>query len=175
MGKYALELKHGEEAEETFAELAELNGYYIEESTNYSNIVEHIDFYLASKRGLDDFSVDVKARKKSRRNNTWYDDQMVWVEFHNVAGKKGWLYGEADKIAFEREKDFVIVDRVALTKFCEKAVAPIFVKNVNEALYKIYRRKTRKDVISMVLMTDIVDDIENIIYWNKVVDNKNKV
>jgi hypothetical protein len=175
MGKYALELKHGEEAEETFAELAELNGYYIEESTNYSNIVEHIDFYLASKRGLDDFSVDVKARKKSRRNNTWYDDQMVWVEFHNVAGKKGWLYGEADKIAFERKNDFVIVDRVALTKFCEKAVAPIFVKNVNEALYKIYRRKTRKDVISMVLMTDIVDDIENIIYWNKVVDNKNKV
>ena len=110
MGKYALELKHGEEAEETFAELAELNGYYIEESTNYSNIVEHIDFYLASKRGLDDFSVDVKARKKSRRNNTWYDDQMVWVEFHNVAGKKGWLYGEADKIAFERKNDFVIVD-----------------------------------------------------------------
>jgi len=54
-------------------------------------------------------------------------------------------------------------------------VAPIFVKNVNEALYKIYRRKTRKDVISMVLMTDIVDDIENIIYWNKVVDTKKKV
>tara|TARA_R100000988_G_C4003496_1_gene170775 strand:+ start:594 stop:1121 length:528 start_codon:yes stop_codon:yes gene_type:complete len=175
MGKYALELKHGEEAEETFAELAELNGYHIEESTNYSNIVEHIDFYLVSKRGLDDFSVDVKARKKSRRNNTWYDDQMVWVEFHNVAGKKGWLYGEADKIAFERKNDFVIVDRMDLTKFCEKAVAPIFVKSVNEALYKIYRRKTRKDVISMVLMTDIVDDIENIIYWNKVVDNKNKV
>jgi len=127
MGKYALELKHGEEAEETFAELAELNGYIVEESTNYSNIVEHIDFYLVSKRGLADFSVDVKARKKSRRNDTWYDDQMVWIEFHNVAGKKGWLYGEADKIAFERNNDFVIVPREALAKLCEKIVIPRFV------------------------------------------------
>ena len=46
MGKYSLELKHGQEAEETFAELAELNGYIVEESTSYSNIVEHIDFNL---------------------------------------------------------------------------------------------------------------------------------
>ena len=29
MGKYALELKHGQE-EETFVELAELNGYIVE-------------------------------------------------------------------------------------------------------------------------------------------------
>ena len=85
------------------------------------------------------------------------------------------MYGEADKIAFERENDFVIVDRKDLTKFCERAVAPIFVKSPAESLYKIYRRKTRKDVISKVLMIDIVDEIENIIYWNKVVDNKNKV
>ena len=138
-------------------------------------MAEHIDFYLKSMSGLYDFSVDVKSRKKSERSSDWYEDQAVWIEFHNVRGLDGWLYGEADKIAFEREKDFVIVDRVELTKFCEKAVAPIFVKNVNEALYKIYRRKTRKDVISKVLMTDIVDDIENIIYWNKVVDTKKKV
>ena len=175
MGKYTLELKHGQEAEETFAELAELNGYIVEEATSYSNIVEHIDFNLTSRQGISDFSVDVKARKKSRRGDTWYVDQMIWVEFHNVAGKKGWLYGEADKIAFEREKDFAIVDRKDLTKFCERAVAPIFVKSPAESLYKIYRRKTRKDVISKVLMIDIVDEIENIIYWNKVVDNKNKV
>ena len=64
------------------------------------------------------------------------------------------------------------MDRIELTKFCEKAVAPIFVKSVEEALYKIYRRKTRKDVISKVLMTDIIDNVDNIIYWNKVVDNK---
>ena len=83
MGKYSLELKHGQEAEETFAELAELNGYIVEEATSYSNIVEHIDFNLTSRQGISDFSVDVKARKKSRRNDTWYEDQMIWVEFHN--------------------------------------------------------------------------------------------
>ena len=172
MGKYSLELKHGEEAEELFAELAENNGYIVTESTKYSNIVEHIDFDLVSKNGIDEFSVDVKARKKARRGDTWYEDQMIWVEFHNVAGKRGWLYGEADKIAFEREKDFVIVDRIALTKFCEKAVAPIFVASAGEALYKIYRRKSRKDVISKVLMSDIINDVDNILYWNKGVDSK---
>ena len=167
MGRHSLETEHGEKAEKLFRDIAIQEGYSVKKSTRYSNIAEHIDFYLTSKRGFDNFSVDVKARKKPSRDATWYEDQEVWVEFHNVAGKKGWLYGEADKIVFEREGDFVIVPRVELTKFCEKSVSPCFVKSANEALYKSYRRKNRKDVISKVLMADIVENVENIIYWKK--------
>ena len=167
MGRHALEMDHGEKAEKLFRDIAIQEGYSVKKSTRYSNIAEHIDFHLTSKIGFNNFSVDVKARKKPSRNATWYEDQEVWVEFHNVAGKEGWLYGKADKIAFEREDDFVIVPRFELTKFCEKSVAPFFVKNAKEALYKSYRRNNRKDVISKVLMADIVDNIENIIYWKK--------
>jgi len=64
MGKYSLELKHGQEAEETFAELAELNGYIVEEATSYSNIVEHIDFNLTSRQGISDFLCRRKGKEE---------------------------------------------------------------------------------------------------------------
>ena len=58
MGKYSLELKHGNEAEEMFAELAEKNGYIVTQATVYSNMVEHIDFHLES--GSSSITLQVK-------------------------------------------------------------------------------------------------------------------
>ena len=168
MGRYTLEIMNGERAERLFKATAEVEGYSVTKSSKYINMAEHIDFYLKSMSGLYDFSVDVKSRKKSERSSHWYADQEVWVEFHNVKGADGWLYGEADKIAFERNNDFVIVPREALAKLCEKIVIPRFVHTAGEALYHIYQRKGRKDVISKILMTDIIKEIENIMYWNKI-------
>lgn len=171
MGKYALEEKHGKKAEDRFEELAIDSGYEVTQSSNYDNMAKHIDFYLQHSKGIECFTVDVKARKKSTRSDSSYNDELVWIEFHNVQGRNGWLYGEADKIAFEREDDFVLIPRVGLAKFCEKAVAPFFVKNSTDAVYKCIQRNGRKDVISKVLMSDIIENVDNILHWKKDVDS----
>ena len=72
----------------------------------------------------------------------------IWVEFKNVQGKPGWLYGGATIIAFDipEEGGFSIVDREELAFFCEKHVSTSW-SNKKDAYLKKYTRKDREDVI----------------------------
>ena len=63
----------------------------------------HIDYF--SNFG----TIDVKAKKKISRSDSEEQDQLLWVEFLNVQGRDGWLRGQTDVIAFERDKDFVLI------------------------------------------------------------------
>tara|TARA_B100001287_G_scaffold273048_1_gene275790 strand:+ start:625 stop:978 length:354 start_codon:yes stop_codon:yes gene_type:complete len=82
---------------------------------------------------------------------------QIWVEFKNVRGNDGWLYGGATIIAFDmpEEGGFSIVDREELALFCEKHVKDEFVSNKDEAYLKKYTRKDRQDVISILKLHDI--------------------
>ena len=54
----------------------------------------HVDY-------VTDFGkIDVKARKRVARKDSDVQDDLVWLEFKNVQGKIGWVYGKADWIAF---------------------------------------------------------------------------
>ena len=156
MGEYPLEKQQGKRAEMCFKGLAERRGYTVIQTSAASNIREHIDFILARDDEPDKIAVDVKARKKVSRYSDEYDDENVWIEFNNVRGNLGWLYGKADKIAFERDFDFVLVDRESLREYCEATVSPVIVKSTAEAIYKSFQREGRKDVISRVPMKDIL-------------------
>ena len=156
MGEYPLEKQQGKRAEVCFKGLAERRGYTVIQTSAASNIREHIDFILARDDEPDKTAVDVKARKKVSRSSNEYDDENVWIEFNNVRGNLGWLYGKADKIAFERAFDFVLVDRESLREYCEATVSPVIVKSTAEAIYKSFQREGRKDVISRVPMKDIL-------------------
>ena len=103
----ARDMKRGRKSEICFNGLAERRGYTVIETSAASNMREHIDFILSRDDSPDKIAVDVKARKKTSRRSDNYDDENVWIEFNNVRGKPGWLYGKADKIAFERAFDFV--------------------------------------------------------------------
>jgi len=168
MGRYTLEIQHGFKAEGLFQHLAEARGYNVETASTSMNIKDHIDLILT--KDTEQYSVDVKSRKKLHRNGD-YNDAFVWVEFHNVQGKLGWLYGKADKIVFERADDFVIVDRENLKDYCETTVVPLFVDAPSDAVYKIYQRSGRKDVISLVSMENILHPYsygEDTEIWEKV-------
>ena len=66
------------------------------------------------------------------------------------------MYGKADKIAFETEAGFLMVDREELAKWCEEKVD--FKKAVRTpyaAIYKVYTRKGREDLITRIKTEDI--------------------
>ena len=173
MGRYPLEKQQGLRAEVCFKGLAERRGYTVIQTSAASNMREHIDFILARDDEPDKTAVDVKARKKVSRSSNEYDDENVWIEFNNVRGNPGWLYGKADKIAFERAFDFVLVDRESLREYCEATVSPVLVKSTEEAIYKSFQRKGRKDIISRVPMKDIMHPYSfsvGIEIWKKEVD-----
>lgn len=145
--------KRGFTAEDVFVSLMRKK-FQVVPSTRMENMTKHIDFYVYDQNQKF-FTVDVKARKKYAK-----DDKEVWVEFKNEVGKDGWLYGKATVIAFEREKDFVIVSREKLKTLCEQMVdLNKKTKNKFDCLYKSYSKENRNDIISKVLFEDILKNI----------------
>ena len=161
MAKFKDSIEEGEQGEKRFKKIIESFGLLVREASFKENVHQHIDFFVEGKTDkLRDFkfSVDVKARKRTSRGSNEYDEEYTWVEFKNVQGRKGWLYGEADKIAFEVEKGFLMVDREDLVKWCEEKVD--FKKSVRtaaSAIYKVYTRKGRDDLITRIKTKDIRD------------------
>lgn len=141
----------GQKVEKQFAKLLKQRDPNFRKA-NREEQFRHIDFFA------DFGSIDVKAKKRINRNDTKEQDQLIWVEFVNVQGLDGWLRGQADIIAFERNKDFVLIKRNYLLGMCQvKCDLSKKVATSKDALYKGYRREGRKDLISIVKMSDILN------------------
>src|SRR5210317_1162767 len=144
----------GNKAERIFVALASKNGYKVNPSTIKENKIKRVDFFL-TKNSLKK-GVDVKARKKVCAYDKKYNDDWTWVEFKNADGFNGWLYGDADYIAFEKSNCFIVVDRISLKDLCEKLIdkEKEFVKKCSEAKYRIYQRRDQEQ-ISLIKTSDI--------------------
>ena len=154
----------GEQAEGEFEKLAKKRGLKVKKATK-SQQFSHIDFILTDKNNTVHL-VDVKARKKVSRTSSSFSDDLVWIEFKNVSGKDGWLYGASDFIAFERENNFVIVPRKNLVILCESLVTQKKVSTSSDALYCRYTRNGRSDELSLIKMQDILSRTKTYI-WEK--------
>lgn len=151
--KDSLEL--GEQAENLFVILAKKSGWKVSPSSKDQNIDEHWDF-LVEKEGLE-FKVEVKGRKRIRRDDDDTQSDFTWVELHGVRPKDaGWLFGKADLIAFEKEEAFILVKKADLLALVNKKVNLVAkVNHPKDAVYKIYSRRGRKDKLTLLPMDDI--------------------
>jgi hypothetical protein len=156
--------RDGEFAEKTFKNLAESRGFLVKDATKKQQL-SHIDL-LVEDKDKKIYTFDIKARKKINRADFAAKDDLIWVEFKNVAGSNGWLYGAADYIAFERESDFLIINRANLVTLCERVVQNKKVSSAKDALYAKYTRVGRKDEISLIKMEDICNSMKTYI-WTK--------
>lgn len=144
----------GSKAERVFAGMAGRKGYAIRPSSNDENRLKRVDFYL--EKDGDIKGVDVKARKKICAEDKSYSDHWTWVEFKNADGYDGWLYGEADYIAFEKKDYFLLVNIDSLRTLAESLIDKNkeFVKTCCEAKYRIYQRRGQEQ-ISLIRTSDI--------------------
>ena len=153
--KDSLEL--GRRAEDSFARLAIQHGFKVAASSEKGNIDEHFDYVI--ERDGKSHKVDVKSLKRLSRRDSGTQDERVWIELHGVrADDKGWLYaGHADLIAFELVNSFRIVDRLELIAIVEKLVDfDAKVSSPKDALYKVYSRKSRPDLLTMIHSEDLL-------------------
>lgn len=150
--KDSLEL--GEHAENLFILLAVRLGWKVSASSRDENINAHWDYLIEKDEAS--FKVEVKSKKRIQRNEDNSQNDFIWVEIRNVRGETGWLFGQADLIAFEKEKTFLIVKKPDLLKTVNKKVDLVAkVKNPKDAIYKIYKREGRKDKLTLLPMNDI--------------------
>lgn len=153
--KDSLEL--GRRAEDTFARLAVKHGFKVTASSEKGNIDEHFDYVI--ERDGKSHKVDVKSIKRKSREDTELQDEFLWIELHGVrVDDRGWLYdGKADLIAFELANSFRIVDRLELIALVENLVDfGVKVSSPKDALYKVYSRKSRPDLLTMIKSEDVL-------------------
>ena len=144
----------GRRAEELFVSLAQREGWTVAPAPKEANIHEHWDFEIV-KEGYKR-KVEVKALKRQSRGDDSLDQTWVWIEFRNVRGEAGWLFGKSNWIAFETESSFVIVDRHDLYQLVRRVVdRETMVRSAKEAKYKTYTRAGQPDQIAQVQLSDI--------------------
>lgn len=137
-------LKNGKSVEQEFAKIFKNT----EHSTIEQDMHEHWDVMVKYK-------IDVKGLKKIKRSDPYVNENVHWIEIMNVNHLLGWLYSEeTDFFAFELRKYWIIVEKKKLQKFIADNVIKEF---TNEpALYRLYNRVGRKDILTLVESFDLV-------------------
>jgi hypothetical protein len=136
----------GESAEQRFAQLLNKPVF----STPKQDMLEHWD--VEDDRGM---RYDVKAIKRLRRHDEEFTDQTHYIEFRNVRGKMGWLYGLADYIVFETRRYWIVVKRRSLMGLAE-GLTEKNERSEKPEVYKLYQRKGKKDLMTVVPTVDLL-------------------
>lgn len=138
-------LKKGKKTEEEFSKLFK----NFKTSTKHEDINEHWDLEINHK-------IDVKGLKKIKRSDSFVNENFHWIEIRGVKDD-GWLYGgKADFFAFETIDYWIIVDIESLKKLIKLKTQKIYVTNQEDALYKLYSRRGRNDILTLVKTIDLI-------------------
>ena len=140
-------VEEGKTVEQQFAAL--LNGPIF--ASKEEDMHEHWD--VMDNMGL---KYDVKGMKKYRRSDDKPTDRLHWIELRNVSGKNGWLYGNADIIAFETRKWWMLVEREDLVQFVEGILDGWEVTTLKPMPYEIYQREGRQDLLTILPTVDLL-------------------
>lgn len=141
----------GNEGESLFLQACSDRGLSFQKATQEQDMYQHIDCFVSD--GAVSIAVDIKGAKKS-----------VCLEFKNVRGNSGWLYGHASQIAFlsPDKTHFLLVPRIQLLKYAEKFLSAER-RNTKEKYY-LYTRNGRDDLMTFVDWTDL-ETITNTKKW----------
>jgi len=151
---------HGLSVEKKFIEVT--RGLYgsknVKISTTEENMIHHIDCFI------DGVSYDVKSEKKLNRNDEESSPDVIWLEYKNVKGYTGWLFSEKlQKIAFYRNSQFYIIDRIKLMEYAKTIIEDETVYSTKQ-YRKFYRRFDRPhEKVTYVYFSDIEHLVEKII------------
>lgn len=149
--------QQGQNAEDRFVKVSKQNGLYTEKSSKSADMFAHYDYFLLPNSSTPLFlgiKVEVKSAKRMKRsdNNVNYD--ILYVEFRNVNGELGWLYGEADYVAFEQSNGFLMIKRKNLVDIAENRVKMTFTNR--PTLYKSYKRFDRpNEHVGLISVSDV--------------------
>jgi hypothetical protein len=140
-------LSDGKLKEKEFVDLVSKPGHELVYPTTEQDINEHWDVQI------DNIKFDIKGLKKISRSDASVDPAIHWVEIENVHGKPGWLYGIADYISFETDDSWLVVKRDNLIKMVEDKLMMVVTDEPEP--YKMYRRRGRYDVLTIVPTEDL--------------------
>ena len=164
--KYQASWDDGTEAENAYVKALEgdESGLYkfLRHATTSEDMMQHWD--LKFRCGGSPLLSDVKSHRHKYRHGPLLEGFFV-VEWKNVAGKKGWILGEADEIAYEYYDDFYVFNRQELMNYTfmitdfSKKVTKFF-----DCVNCIYQRKDRKDQMTLIKISGLLESVPHEIF-----------
>lgn len=149
----------------SFEDLATSRGYSPKRAyRNEYNNVTHVLKAKGKGGKAIDILFDVKKIKNKKQSQEW-----LWIEFKNAEGKDGWIHGDAQFVAFERNYDFVVVNRKEMVKMLNSGKIRYdlpFVTLAKKAKYRIYKRSGKLEEITQINVKDL-KSLESCQVWKK--------
>ena len=124
-------------------------------SNKSQDINEHWDYKVTDGNGKT-YKYDVKGIKRINREDGLPNEHYHFIEIKNVNGDKGWAYGEADFFKFETEEYWITVSKEALQNLIKAKTHKEYVTSPDKALYCLYQRSGRKDIMTLVKTIDLM-------------------
>ena len=132
-------------------------------SSKEEDMFQHIDFWWENPKG-GKIGIDVKGIKKKNRKDKEVDDSIHWIEIQNVRGNKGWIYGDAEYIAFRTLSSIIFVKTSVLRSLSEeKVLGKELVHNNPKSCYTPYQRWQRQDIVYKIPTEDLIQNSHFII------------
>jgi hypothetical protein len=161
-----------------FETLIRKRGWGFRQASKQEDMFDHIDCHITIMNGskaVRSCAIDLKGTKYNSRLNEGVPEFMCqYIEFLNVNGDKGWLFGKAEYIAIldENESKFYLIKRTDLIKFCEKMFkvdlsgkiedieerllnVATWVTRADLAHHQLYRRWKRLDIVTQISMDEV--------------------
>ena len=136
-------------------------------ATKYEEVIYHYDYVLQFNVNniKSYFRVEVKSMKSKKRGEK-QDPDIIFLEYKNIKGGLGWLYGKADYIAFEQKSYFILFPRIELIEFAENKMRNIEISEHSGNINTLYSRKNRNDLIGCFLLEEIRSKCNNFYILN---------
>lgn len=124
-------------------------------SNSKQDINEHWDYKVTDSDGKT-YKYDVKGIKRINREDALPNEHYHFIEIKNVNGDKGWAYGDADFFKFETEEYWITVSKDKLQELIKTKTVKQYVTSPDKALYCLYQRAGRKDIMTLVKTIDLM-------------------
>jgi hypothetical protein len=158
--------------EPSFEDIALSKKYTVTPATKLQ-VSEGIDYVLGGiyRSSQKEVKMLFAVKRKKSKKKSRYLDRWTWIEYKNSSTKDGWIYGPAHFIAFERSKDFIIVNRKVLLDFLNSSNCKVqwdlpFVKEPKLAKYRVFFNKNTGCKIAQILSKDILG-LTGVQVWKK--------
>ena len=149
----------------SFEDLATARGYSPKRAyrRDYNNVTHLLKAKGKSGKPVE-IRFDVKKIKNKKQSQEW-----LWIEFKNAKGEDGWIHGDAHFVAFERNYDFIVVNRKEMVKMLNGGKIRYdlpFVDLAKKAKYRIYKRSGKPEEITQINVKDL-KSLESYQLWKK--------
>jgi uncharacterized FAD-dependent dehydrogenase len=152
-------------------------GWKFSKSSRDEDMHDHVDCHIGivdMGKVVKNLKIELKGKKYNCRANEGKEECLCqYIEFLNVNGDNGWVFGKADYIAIEGDDEFYMIARTDLIDFCEKlfqislrgttkeiedsllALKQKWVPSSKQAHHRLYRRFGRLDIVTRISMEDV--------------------